>query len=197
MVEHHSRLLDLYNPFLQGYLKELETQLGFSQVRLEKEDDKEVTVASPVLNLLMLNVHILKHAIGLGIGLRQLCDMARAYYRWHGTMERRELGEIYRKTGLSKWSNLLHSVLMEYLGVSTSCLPDDMEKHESPLPLFHIIQQRGNFGRSAAGSSILEAGWQRKLFTLQSFFRNTRFVVRYAPWEGVGMVSTLMKGQVR
>ncbi|UVQ72210.1 nucleotidyltransferase family protein [Bacteroides faecis] len=162
-----------------------------------KEDDREVTVASSVLNLLMLNVHILKHAMGLGVGLRQLCDMARAYYKWHGTMEKHELCEIYRKTGLVRWSNLLHSVLMEYLGVPVFCLPDDIDKHESPLPLFHIIQQGGNFGHSSVCRSISRTEWQRKLFTAQSFFRNVRFVFRYAPWEGVGMVSTLLKGQAR
>lgn len=162
-----------------------------------KEDDREVTVASSVLNLLMLNVHILKHAMGLGVGLRQLCDMARAYYKWHGTMEKYELCEIYRKIGLGRWSNLLHSALREYLGVPVTCLPDDRGKQESPWPLFHIIQQGGNFGRSAGGCPVSGTGWQRKLFTAQSFFRNGRFVFRYAPWEYVGMVSTLLKGQVR
>lgn len=176
IVEHHSRLSDLYSPFQQGYLNQLEKQIGFSTVRLLKEDDREVTVASPVLNLLMLNVHILKHAMGLGVGLRQLCDMARAYYKWHGTMEKHELCEIYRKTGLLKWSNLLHSVLVEYLGVPVSCLPDDIDKHESPLPLFHIIQQGGNFGYSSVCRLISRTEWQRKLFTAQSFFRNVRLI---------------------
>lgn len=194
-VEHHSRLLDLYRPFLQGYLNKLEKQIGFTTVRLWKEGDSEVTVASPVLNLLMLNAHILKHALGLGVGLRQLCDMARAYYKWHDTMKMHELCEIYEKTGLSKWSNLLHSVLVEYLGVPASCLPDKGGL-ESPLPLFHIIQRGGNFGQSDA-CCLVSKGWQRKFLTAQSFFRNARFAFRYAPWEGVGMVSTLLKGQAR
>lgn len=197
VVEHHSRLLDVYNPFQQDYLNQLEKKIGFTTVRLGKEEDGEVTVAAPVLYLLMLNVHILKHALGLGVGLRQLCDMARAYYKWHATMEKHELCEIYRKTGLVRWSNLLHSALRKYLGVLVTCLPDDRGKQESPWPLFHIIQQGGNFGRSAGCSSKSRTGWQRKLFTAQSFFRNGRLIFRYAPWEYVGMVSTLLKGQVR
>ena len=197
VAEHHSRLLDVYSPFQQDYLNQLEKKIGFTTVRLGKEEDGEVTVASPVLNLLMLNVHILKHALGWGVGLRQLCDVARAYYKWHGIMEMHELCEIYRKTGLGRWSNLLHSVLREYLGVPVTCLPDDRGKQESPWPLLHIIQQGGNFGRSAGGCPVSGTGWQRKLFTAQSFFRNGRFVFRYAPWEYVGMVSALLKGQVR
>ena len=197
IVEHHSRLLDLYSPFRQDYLNQLEKKIGFTTVRLGKEEDGEVTVAAPVLYLLMLNVHILKHALGLGVGLRQLCDMARAYYKWHATMEKYELCEIYRKTGLVRWSNLLHSALREYLGVPVTCLPDDRDKQESPWPLFHIIQQGGNFGRSTGCCLVSGTGWQRKLFTAQSFFRNGRFIFRYAPWEYVGMISTLLKGQVR
>ena len=197
VVEHHSRLLDVYNPFQQDYLNQLEKKIRFTTVRLGKEEDGEVTVAAPVLYLLMLNVHILKHALGLGVGLRQLCDMACAYYKWHATMEKHELCEIYRKIGLVRWSNLLHSALREYLGVPVTFLPDDRDKQESPWPLFHIIQQGGNFGRSAGCCPVSGSGWQRKLFTAQSFFRNGRFIFRYAPWEYVGMVSTLLKGQVR
>lgn len=49
-VEHHTCLLDLHNPFLQRYAKELEQQYGYNHMRLEGGLD--VRIPSPVLNLM-------------------------------------------------------------------------------------------------------------------------------------------------
>lgn len=195
-VEHHSRLIDLYSPFLQHYLKELEDEMGFVAVRPWQDCAQEWRVASPLLNLLMLNAHILKHALGWGIGLRQLCDMARAYYSWHECFERARLTEVYEKTGIGRWSKVLHGVLLDYLGMPADCLPDNGIP-VSGYSLFHIIEQGGNFGQAARGGTASGGGWHRKLSTACSFLRNAQFAFQYAPWESAGIVSSLLKGQTR
>lgn len=194
-VEHHRRLFDLYNPFIQGYLSKLERQHGFEIMEVPPGSNVKLTVASPLLNLLMLNAHILKHALGLGVGLRQLCDMARAYNAWHGQIDACELAEIYAKTGIGKWSQLLHSLLVDYLGMPTTCLPDE-KRAVSALPLIRIILQRGNFGQVANRCQNKKHS-QRKISTAQSFLQNAQFAFRFAPWESVSIVSTLLTGQTR
>jgi hypothetical protein len=80
-VENHSELIDISNPFKKKYIKRLIEKYGFEEVNL---NGVLVCAPSPVLNLVMLNTHIMKHAFGWGIGLRQICDIARAYYKLSG-----------------------------------------------------------------------------------------------------------------
>ena len=80
-VEHHIRLIDLYHP--PHNTKKTDLIWEFRRMALSTASDLEVTVPAPSLNLLLQYAHILKHALGRGIGLRQLCDLALSYDRWH------------------------------------------------------------------------------------------------------------------
>lgn len=76
-VEHHSAIIDLRSPAAIRLSGELDETREF--VPTDIADG--LRVPSPALNALMLNSHILKHALGRGIGLRQMCDLAMAYHR--------------------------------------------------------------------------------------------------------------------
>ena len=113
-VEHHARLFDLHNPFLHKEAAGLETEYGYCKVDIPAGSQDNVfsaTVPSPFLNVLLLDLHILKHALGWGIGLRQLCDMARACYRLHCEVDASEMKYVSRRFGLEKWNLLLHACL--------------------------------------------------------------------------------------
>lgn len=110
-VEHHVRLLDLHNPFLQHEADELARTKGCIHMRLA-QGSEPMTVPSPFLNLLLLDLHILKHTLGRGIGLRQLCDMARACYRLHREVDPEEMKNRCRSWGLARWNPLLHAFLV-------------------------------------------------------------------------------------
>lgn len=97
-IEHHTRLLDLHNPFLRYYAGQLVSQYGYSHMAIGKEKELEITVPSPVLNLLLQSLHILKHALGWGIGLRQLCDLARTCYILYQEVDAAEM-----KKSVSAW----------------------------------------------------------------------------------------------
>lgn len=197
-VEHHGQLLDLSSPFTQKYLKKLEREAGFDKMSLSLDgSDIEVSIPSPMLNLLLLNTHILKHAFGLGIGLRQLCDMARACYKLEGKFDVDEMKKICNKVGLGKWSMLLNAALVSHVGLSPRDLPyPDIAL--STRPLLDIIWNGGNFGQYAsdrAGQS--QTIFSRKIYTSQSFLRNVKFSCRYAPAEAFWTFMTLLKGQFR
>lgn len=195
-VEHHTRLLDLYNPFVQNYLNRLERQVGFETVRSLQGFDTNLRVPAPLANLLMLNAHILKHALGWGIGLRQMCDMARAYSQLYGRISGQELDDLYKRVGIRKWSNLLHGFLIEYIGLPESFFPYEQREELSSL-LFDMVWQSGNFGYADKRCNSSQIVWKRKLRTSQSLFRHMRFAYRYAPQEMIGIVSTLLVGQVK
>lgn len=197
-VEHHPFLFDLRNPFLKGRLFSLMKKKGFSEITLPQNHDTTVTVPSPVLNLLLLNTHIMKHSLGLGIGLRQFCDMARACYCLYGQVDSDEIKAVYRKTGIERWSILLYSFLVDYMGLPVSCQPYFGDTLTSSEVLLDIVLKGGNFGQYSAGrDQARRTRWCRKLHTLGSFCRNYRFSSSYAPAETFWTSIKLFWGQTR
>ena len=194
-VEHHAHLFDLQSPKVQGYLKGLIAEKGF--VRMDLGGGNEISVPSPVMNFLLLNTHILKHALGKGIGLRQLCDMARAYAVWGKQVDGEEMKRIYRNTGIGKWSCLLHAFLTEVLGMPAEYLPYP-EKKESAAPLLDIVLRGGNFGQHGKGANGQdEPTWRRKWNTCRAFWQNMGFSLKYAPGEAIHTFGQLVKGQFK
>lgn len=196
-VEHHSRLLDISNPFIQDYLDGKKHEWGYEKALLSPENVVEVIVPSPQLNLLLLNTHIMKHAMGWGIGLRQLCDMARACYRLHDKVDATAMEEFCHRTGIGKWSRLLHSFLTDYLG-----LPPVFSPYQGdtllPRPLLEIVMKSGNFGNSIREKSVgSQSVWKRKMNTSFSFLRNIRFSCAYMPGETFWTYTQLLAGQFK
>lgn len=190
-VEHHKRMLDVHRSL----------EVGCEQQCIGGEDGLEVCVPEVTANLLLLNAHILKHVLGLGIGLRQLCDMARAYYTYANREEKSEaVYRLYEKAGVLRWSRLLHAFLVEYVGLPEECLP---YKEKKPWPdgkkLLEIVLRGGNFGQHAEGraEAVQRGGWYRKWHTLGSFVKNVGFAWKYAPQETLRTVAELLHGQGR
>lgn len=196
-VEHHRQLLDLHNPFLKSYADKIETQEGYTQTTLPEKVGMGITIPSPLLNLLMLDLHILKHAVGRGIGLRQFCDMARACYRLQEEVSSDQMRTICQKMGIDKWNPLLHTFLTDYLGLSKRCLPYP-ETAPTAQALLDIVWYGGNFGLYRPGQKLGNSSvWKHKVHTMQSFGQNLDFAIRYAPKEAFWLFTGLLKGQFR
>ena len=106
-------------------------------------DKKLPAVGTPEATILLLSSHILKHAIGPGVGLRQCCDLAAAWQALSASIDPKEMREIFRQTGTLRWNRLLFSFLAEYLGLSEALFADERVPSE---PLLSIILDGGNFG---------------------------------------------------
>lgn len=193
VVEHHRHLTDLSNPYMQDFIERYAAAYGYHSFRLLASGEAEIKVPSPSVNLLLLNVHLLKHALGRGIGLRQFCDMARAYYCLHPVVDFDGLCKLYTMAGIWKWSNLLHSFLTGYLALPSRCVPSAGRK-VNPDKLLNKVLCEGNFGQQVASFSSVQG--LRKLQTLQAFFRNAGFAFRYAPGEAYWILLRLVRGNV-
>lgn len=194
-VEHHSDLLDLQSPRARRYLKGLVAEKGFTAVPVG--DEGRIMVPAPELNLLLLNTHILKHALGRGIGLRQFCDMARAYAVLGEKVDGDELRSIYHKAGISRWSSLLHAFLVDVLAMPEDFLPYREEKKETAVPLWNIVLRGGNFGQYGQQQKTkTERTWLRKWNTCRAFLLNARFSLKYAPSEAIHTFGQLVRGNL-
>lgn len=194
VVEHHSRLLDLYSPFVGRYLRTLVADDCFRRQRLDGSG-AEVLLPSPELNLLMLYAHVLKHAVGNGIGLRQICDAAVACAGYAGILDCSRFRDMCSRAGIVRWCGLLHSFMTEYLGLSPDMLPFGTGRM-APDILLDIVLRGGNFGQyDAAGAAPRRKGFARKLHTAMAFLRNSRFSLSVAPGEAVAVFFSLLAGQ--
>ena len=186
VVEQHNHLLDIVSPLRQKFIKKLIADKGFEKVRVGGDDGVYVLVPTPEVNLLLISSHILKHILGVGIGLRQICDYAIARRYYADRVNSAEMQSIYRKAGIAKWSNYLDGFLTPvYDGKNSNILLD-------------IILKGGNFGSFTEGRQrATESRVSRKLHTLRSFCGNIRLAFRFAPGEWFWTMAQLIGGQFR
>ena len=195
MVEQHPEMLDLQRPRVKTYFdKLLQTE---QPVDCAIGPNLTIKVPSLLLNLVLQNSHILKHALGRGVGLRQLCDLARTYATFKEKLDGKRVYELYRQAGLLKWSDLLHAFLVKDLGLDAADLPYAFKKEVSSEPLRNIVLRGGNFGMYEEGQLHIAAdGWRRKWKTFTLFLKNLGFALKYAPYESFWTVMNLTRGTV-
>ncbi len=101
---------------------------------------------TPEAQLIMRNVHILKHAMVGGIGLRQLCDLAMAYRHYDGQYDPASLTGKLREAGLGKWNGLLNAFLVKVIGCEYIDKDDKVPAADLEW-LVRAVLDDGNFGR--------------------------------------------------
>ena len=201
IIERHDQLVDIQRPRCRKYAERLIEEKGFE--RLVLGNGTEVAVPSPEVNLLLLSSHILKHAMGVGIGLRQICDYAVAKRYYEGRMNEEEMREVWRMTGLVKWQGLLEGFVETFLEESSFADAQDNKKDvqgdkKKTGVLLDIVLKGGNFGvYSKDRAEASRARWSRKCHTFRSFVNNMGFALRYAPGEWILTTLQLLRGQVR
>ena len=157
---------------------------------LHVPEDKLPPVPSERGTLLLLTAHILKHAMGPGIGLRQLCDLAMAWKALQGAVDPETLRQDFDRAGIGAWSRVLAAFLRERLGVETGL---DEAGYGA---LERIVFRGGDFGRYSHGrEKALEGNpLRRKLDTVLRLTRGAPFGLRYAPREYFAYIRELAKG---
>ena len=183
VVEHHPSYIDLRAPRKRKWLKTLDENPGF------EAGSCGMFRPAPALNLLVLHSHVMKHAFGRGVGLRQICDLARAYYSYDGMYEPEDLRRMYRKAGLATRTRMIHAFLADYLGLGKEFLPYT-ESHADASEFLERVLLAGNFGRSIPGSG------HGKVRSLKAFMANALFAARYAPDEYFWQIVQLAGGQL-
>ena len=184
LIEQHSRLIELHNPFFQKELTQWEKQV-FTTGKPEQRPvyyGVPVTVPTPVAHQLLVSTHILKHLLNAGIGLRQLCDAAVLLRAQYEILDKKELEERCRRLGVYRWSQLLYALLVKYIGLPERYLPFPTD--ENPDTLMEEVWESGNFGfydeRKAARP---EGKWKNKWYTVKQIGRKAKLFYLYAPGE--------------
>lgn len=190
-VEHHASMIDIAVPAKKRYIDSI---LQEDKRHTIKTGALQMSTPPHTTNLLMLNAHIMKHAIGRGIGLRQLCDLARAYHIYNKEIDYVKLAELYRNAGIERWSMLLHAFLIRHLGLPQGEQPYEDLSNEDTTPLLEIILRGGNFGQHHSAKQ--DTSWRQKWQTAIAFWDNRNFAWKYARKETIWTIINLSKGQM-
>lgn len=154
-------------------------------------------VPSLYAELLMLSAHILKHAIGAGVGCKQLCDLALALARTDGKYDKEQLRAYLKRAGLLRWQRVLCSLLVADLGLDPACCLPDFTPGD-PTPLRRIVLSGGTFGLydPARARAVSSGKAVRKLQAAGAFLKRLPFSLRVAPRETFSTIGELVKGNL-
>lgn len=193
VVELHRRLISISSPRARRIIDSMVA----AQCTGTTAPDGRIPSPAPLLELLLVSVHIMRHVFGTGIGLRQICDYMRAAYALAGNYDREEFGKLCRDLGISGWTALLNAFLVKYMHADPAVLPPSGRKKGcavSPDALMKIIMEGGNFGQHHAGAPAAHAGG--KIHTASMLMKRSRMSLTIAPAEAFWNFVRLIIGQV-
>lgn len=193
VVELHRRLISISNPCALGRLDSYIRKY----MAAESADAAAIPSLPAMLELLLVNIHIMRHAMGTGIGLRHMCDYVIASKALIGQINGDEFAAICRSLGISGWTSMLNEFSVRYLMANPSELPPSGRRGQKSLPvdkLLQIVREGGNFGQHSGKGGSLSRG---KLHTLLMFVRRSRFAAMTAPVEAMWYTIRLTLGQIR
>lgn len=182
--DHHRRLFDIFSPFNSSFLKKLQKNYRSAQQAVELEG-QSVSILAPELQMLQVNVHILKHLLSFGVGLRQLCDAAVLYRVHQNQIDSSQIEMIYKRIGVLNWIHLLHGMLVEYLGLSKELIPFPYPSDQRVDWVMKEIWLSGNFGvhdKRYMGREGQTAP-TRSVKGVRRLGRNLSIYFKYAPQE--------------
>lgn len=196
-VEHHSSLIQLHSPFRRGTLSRIMADEG--TITADIGARRPATVPAPLADLLLVSVHIMKHSLGVGIGLRHFCDYVRAYKALMPAIGEEKYARACRSLGIHRWTDVLHSFINTYLPDPAGPLPAVARGASSKATarLYRMVIEGGNFGlyRPQADRSPRSATY-RKFGTFSAFIGHSGFSLRIAPVEAMWIIMKLIRGQV-
>lgn len=193
-VEHHPRLTDLASPFARRRLSGMLSRFPSQSVALGMGTHAQIMVPEPTVSLFIQSTHILKHAMGWGIGLRQMADLAVSLHSLSSQIDGRAYQRACSEAGILHWNSLLHGFLTQCFDLPLQMLPYADRIFDSQ-PLQERVWCDGNFGQLHTGRTVSLPTWRGKCRTAFSMLRHARFGWTYAPAETFFTALQLAAGQ--
>lgn len=194
--DHHSVLFDIFNPLKRTFLMNLYAE-SRSKERDQNFGSSRVSVLAPELQMVQVNTHILKHLLSSGIGLRQLCDAAVLCRAYDGEVDEERLLMIYKRLGINKWINVLHAVLIKYIGVPEKSIPVKGWEGIDGDWMLEQIWHSGNFGTNQKMTKIRGAEGNPTIQWFKEIFKAFNLYYRYAPYETLFFPVERLEGGIR
>lgn len=143
---------------------------------------ERIETIPPTLSVLHQIIHISRHLLEAGVGLRQLCDLALYLDKYHSLIDKERLNAYLNDLQLMTVAQSIGCILVEKLGLEAERLPFKADKQYADFLLQEIFEG-GNFGRKNVtyreGKNIL----QRKMLSVFYFYKRCRKYKHLMPKE--------------
>lgn len=183
IIELHYHLCLFENRTLQKRLQRIIDEEFYNNepcfVDIEGEQTETVP---PTLSVLHQIIHISKHLLAAGIGLRQLCDLALYLDKYHSVIDKEKLNAYLNELQLVNVTESIGYILVNKLGLKADLLPFKMNKQYADF-LLNEVFKGGNFGRKNVTYREGKNRLQRKILSVFYFYKRCRRYKNLMPME--------------
>lgn len=166
LFEMHFQLMDFKSRRLLERFNELLAASRTDDVQVQGE---AVPTLEPTMNVVYTFLHLYGHFMELGIGLRQLCDLAMLIHHHSENIDYGRLDEILLSLDVKKAFQAFAAYLTDIIGLQDARLESHLspEDHRYVQTIDRIVWTRGNFGyhgwKQSSGSLAFyaETLWRR------------------------------------
>jgi hypothetical protein len=150
--------------------------------RTSCEGAVQVMLPPATFNALFIFLHLYRHFIYGGVGLRQLCDWCRCLYVHRDEIDLVELEARLKEFKLYRPWQVFGALCVECLGLPQECMPCYTERYrENVFRVQTFVERDGNFGHTAMRGrvrprSLIAGKWfalrhqMRRFFTVFGLF---------------------------
>lgn len=198
----HKRITKDYSFRYRNTLAELHfTMEHFASMRLQKRfleiadseynagrpyyidvEDERIETVPPTLAVLHQIVHVTRHLLEAGIGLRQLCDMAVYLHRHKEDIDGERLRGYLQELQLQRIAAAIGQILHEQLGLEKAFIPFATDGTDAEFILNEIFVG-GNFGKKLIAGRDALPTLRRKWWSATYFLGRCRRYRRLIPRE--------------
>lgn len=158
--------------------------------------DERIETVPPTLAVLHQMVHVTRHLLEAGVGLRQLCDMAVYLRRHKDDIDGRCLCGYLQELQLQRMAAAIGRIMHEQLGLEKAFIPFATDGSDAEFILNEIFVG-GNFGvKLIAGRDALPT-WRRKWWSATYFLGRCRRYRRLIPREAAAYYAEKIQLNVR
>ena len=183
VVELHYFMCLFENDELQHRLQEIiDEEFAHNEPFFVEIDGKQIETVPPTLSVLHQVLHITRHLLEAGIGLRQVCDLAVYLRKNHDAIDADRLNGYLEELQLMQTAKALGYIMAEYLGLPKSAIPFGMDGQYADFILQEIFEG-GNFGKKKLAYRNNKNGILRKIESIVYFYRRCQLYKPLLPLE--------------
>lgn len=183
VVELHYFMCLFENGDLQHRLQKIiDEEFAHAEPFFVGIEGKQIETVPPTLSVLHQVLHITRHLLEAGIGLRQICDLAVYLRKNHNVIDAVRLNGYLVELQLMKTAKVLGYIMAEYLGLPKEVIPFEIDEQYADFILQEIFEG-GNFGKKKVVYRHYKNGIQRKIYSIVYFYHRCQLYKPLLPME--------------
>lgn len=182
-VELHYQMCRFENPRLQQRLQNIiDHEFSVSEPYYVRIEGEEIETVPPTLSVLHQLMHITRHLLEAGVGIRQICDLAVYVDRHCNEINADVLKQYVEELQLCEIAGALGYILVEMLGLKKEKWPLGIVPDHAEFVIREIFDG-GNFGRQRTAFQGNNNVFFRKCHSMTYFIKRCLLFRHLLPAE--------------